>query len=223
MPEYTELRRRMVNNQLRTFDVTDHRVQDAMLTVARERFVPKTQIPIAYSDEDIPIVTNEIGRPVRTMTPPATFARLLQLARILEDDVVLLIGAGLGYGAAVLGQLAGSVIALESDQRLADEASANLEAADVTNAVVVVGPLPEGYASEAPYDQILIDGAVLTRPDTLLGQLKVGGRLTTVEGEGLAGRAKLYTRGDNGISVRGAFNAAAQVLPGFVPQPTFQF
>lgn len=223
MGESAQLRLRMVNNQLRTFDVTDHRVQDAVLAVERERFVPPDQVAIAYSDEAIPIAFDPIGRPTRTMTRPAVLARLLQLAQIKEDDVVLLVGAGLGYTAAVIGQLAGSVIALECDPALAERATEALEAADVANAVVVVGPLPDGYPGEGPYDHILIDGAILTEPAVLLQQLKAGGRLVTVEGEGLAGRAKLYTRGESGIASRYAFNAAADTLPGFVPKPTFVF
>lgn len=223
MGDSAEMRLRMVNNQLRTFDVTDHRIQDAMLAVERERFVPAEQKAIAYSDEAIPIAFDAIGRPTRTMTRPALLGRLLQLAHVREDDVVLLVGAGLGYTAAVLGLLASSVIALECDPELAEGATAALEAAGVANAVVVVGPLPEGYPSEAPYDLIVVDGAVLERPRTLLGQLKVGGRLVTVEGSGLAGRAKLYTCTESGVSARYAFNAAADPLPGFVPEPTFEF
>ncbi|MCF3935086.1 protein-L-isoaspartate O-methyltransferase [Acuticoccus sp. M5D2P5] len=217
------LRTRMVNNQLRTFDVTDHRVQDAMLAVERERFAPVEERAIAYSDEAIPIVRDEIGRPTRTMTRPAILGRLIQLAQVGEEDVVLLVGAGLGYTAAVLGQIAGSVIALESDPDLAERATNALEEADVTNVAVVVGALPEGYASEAPYDVIFVDGAIQTEPAELLDQLKIGGRLVAIEGEGLAGRAKLYVKGSTSVSSRTAFNAAAGTLPGFTVEPSFVF
>ncbi|MEM0908607.1 MAG: protein-L-isoaspartate O-methyltransferase [Pseudomonadota bacterium] len=221
--EAAVLRMRMVNNQLRTFDVTDHRVQDAMLAVARERFVPSDQRVIAYSDEAIPLTRDAIGRPTRSMTRPAILARLLQLAQIGEDDVVLVVGAGLGYAAAVVGQLSGSVIALETDGDLADKAAETLEDDEATNVVVVTGPLENGYPSEAPYDVIFCDGAVLSAPHPLLAQLKDGGRLVTIEGEGLAGRAKIYTKDGDSISSRAVFNAAGAVLPGFTPKPEFMF
>lgn len=216
------LRTRMVNNQLRTFDVTDHRVQDAMLAVERERFVPEDQRPIAYSDEAIPIARDGIGRPTRTMTRPAVLGRMLQLAQPREDDVAMLVGAGLGYTAALLGILAGSVIALECNERLAESATAALEE-DVSNVVVVTGPLEAGYPSEAPFDIIFVDGAILLEPTTLLDQLKVGGRLVAVFGEGLAGRSQIFTKGEHGVSMRFAFNAAAGVLPGFRTEPSFVF
>jgi len=221
--EAAVLRTRMVNNQLRTFDVTDHRVQDAVLEVSRENYVPADQRTIAYSDEAIPIAWDSIGRPTRTMTRPAVLGRLLQQAQIGEDDVVLLVGAGRGYTAAVIGCLAGSVIALESDADLAEAASRTLEDGEVTNVAVVIGPLTEGYATEAPFDVIFCDGAILTEPTALLGQLKDGGRLVAIEGEGLSGRAKIYTKAASGVSMRYAFNAAAGLLPGFAPHPDFVF
>jgi len=216
-------RTRMVNNQLRTFDVTDHRVQDAMLTVPRERFVPPDQRPLAYSDEAIPIKRDAIGRPVRTMTTPAVLGRLLQLARVQDEDVVLLVGAGLGYTAAVLGHLASSVIALESDPELAETAGETLEREDVANVVVVAGPLPDGYASEAPFDVIFVDGAIEVEPDKLLTQLRDGGRLTAIMGQSLAGRAVIHDKTGGHVSTRYAFNAAAGLLPGFRKEPEFQF
>ncbi|UOM35206.1 protein-L-isoaspartate O-methyltransferase [Acuticoccus sp. I52.16.1] len=222
MGDEAVLRTRMVNNQLRTFDVTDHRVQDAVLSVPREQFVPADQRAIAYSDEALPILRDSIGRPVRTMTRPAILGRLIQLAQPKEDDVVLLVGAGLGYTAAVLGQLAGSVIALECEDSLADKASADLEE-DVSNVVVVSGPLEAGWPKEAPYDVIFVDGAILVEPTALTEQLKVGGRLVAVYGEGLSGRAQIFTKGEHGVSMRFAFNAAATVLPGFKSEPSFVF
>lgn len=221
--EAAVLRTRMVNNQLRTFDVTDYRVQDAMHDVPRETYVPQDQRAIAYSDEAIVIARDAIGRPSRTMTRPAVLGRMLQLAQIGPDDVVLLVGAGLGYTAAVIGQLAGSVIALECDEALARQATANLEANEVANAVVVTGPLPEGYPSEAPYDVVLCDGAIEVAPERLVAQLKDGGRLVAIEGQSLAGRARLYVKGPHGTSTRYGFNAAATALPGFTPAPAFVF
>lgn len=224
MADEQVFRLRMVNNQLRTFDVTDHRVQDAMLEVARERFVPDEAKVIAYSDEALAIVRDAHGQPVRTMTRPAVLGRLLQLAQVGPEDVVLLVGAGLGYSAAVLGQLAGSVIALESDPELAASATERLEREDVANVAVVTGPLPEGYPSEAPFDVIFVDGTMETEPKALLTQLRPnGGRLVGILGRGLAGRAVLYERQESGVSLRYDFNAAAGLLPGFEKQAAFEF
>ncbi|GAB5377041.1 MAG: protein-L-isoaspartate O-methyltransferase [Acuticoccus sp.] len=221
--EAAVLRTRMVNNQLRTFDVTDYRVQDAFLDVPREAYVPADQRAIAYSDEAIVIARDAAGQPARTMTRPAVLGRLLQLAQIGPDDVVLLVGAGSGYTAAVLGQLAGSVIALECDEALSGAATERLEANEVTNAVGVTGPLDAGYPSEAPYDVIFCDGAIETEPTQLIAQLKDGGRLVAIEGLGLSGRAKVYVKGEHGTSTRALFNAAASPLPGFTPEPAFEF
>jgi len=223
MADEQVLRLRMVNNQLRTFDVTDHRVQDAVLDVARERYVPDELRFIAYSDEALPLVRDTVGRPLRTMTRPAVLGRLLQLAQVGPDDVVLLVGAGLGYSAAVLGQLASSVIALEVDPDLAAAATSRLERDDVANVVVVTGPLAEGYPSEAPFDVVFVDGAVEEEPEALIAQLRPGGRLTAIEGRSLVGRAVLYERDDSGVSKRYDFNAAADVLPGFEKRTEFEF
>lgn len=216
-------RMRMVNNQLRTFDVTDRRVQDAMLAVDRARFVPRDQRGLAYSDVPIALQRDPLDRATRTMTRPAILGRLLQLAHPVEEDVVLVVGAGLGYSAAVLGLLAGSVIALECDGELAGGATEALEASDVANASVVVGPLPDGWPSEAPYDLVFVDGAIQVEPTALLAQLKEGGRLVAIHGEGLAGRARLWIRGAAGASVRDDFNAAADTLPGFAREASFVF
>ncbi|MEM8664388.1 MAG: protein-L-isoaspartate O-methyltransferase, partial [Pseudomonadota bacterium] len=188
-----------------------------------ERYVPTQHRGIAYSDEALVIASDEAGRPLRAMTRPAILGRLLQLAQIKDDDVVLLVGAGLGYTAAILGELASSVIALECDDTLANAAQDNLEAGGVDNAVVVTGTLEEGYAKEAPYDQIFVDGAAQIAPAALEEQLKVGGRMVAVHGKGLAGRARLTTRGEHGFASRDAFNASLDTLPGFVPAPTFVF
>lgn len=217
------LRLRMVNNQLRTFDVTDHRVQDAMAAVERERFVPEAARAIAYSDEAIPIKFDEVGLPVRVMTTPAVLGRLIQLAQPRSGERVLVVGAGLGYCAAVLALLAAEVVALEVDRDLSARARAALRAARAGNVEVVQGELPRGWPARAPYDVVFVDGAVLVEPGALEAQLSEGGRMVLVEGEGLAGRARISLKGPHGLSSRYAINAAAGVLPGFRPEPTFVF
>ncbi len=219
MPDFATLRSRMVNNQLRTFDVTDLRIQRAFGAVPREAFVPAARRPFAYSDETIRIT--EDG--ARAMMPPANLARMIQALELTEDDVALVVGAGSGYSAAILADLVSSVIALECDEALAERASATIEGLGVTNVAVVTGPLAEGYPSDAPYDVVLVDGAVEVPLDTLCGQLKDGGRLIAVEGRGLAGRARLFVRSGETVSGWPQFNAAAPVLPGFEKPAAFVF
>lgn len=223
MGDHAALRARMVNNQVRTFDVTDHRVQNAFLRIPRQRFVPAPLRPLAYSDETLLVAEGRNGGPARKMMQPAVLARLIQLADVREDDVALVVGALTGYSTAIMADLAVSVLGLECDDELAGKASANLEALDVENAAVVPGPLPDGYPKEAPFDVILVDGAVEDGLDKLFGQLKDGGRLVVVEGLGLAGRARRYTRSGDVVSGWTEFNAAAPLLPGFQKARTFVF
>lgn len=222
-PDYEALRAKMVDGQVRTTDVTNLAIVSAMLSVPREEFVPSPRRPLAYIDEDLMVAPAAGGRPARWLMEPSPFAKLLQLARIAPDSVVLDVGCATGYSAAVLSRIAQSVIALEEDEALAGEATSRLARLGYDNAVVVTGPLAAGYPEEAPYDVILLEGAVETIPEALFGQLKDGGRLVAAEGSGNAAVAKVWVRdGDTVSAVRG-FNAAVKPLPGFAKAPEFQF
>ncbi|WP_299813577.1 protein-L-isoaspartate O-methyltransferase [uncultured Roseibium sp.] len=220
MTDFSQSRRKMVDNQLRTNDVTDHRILDAMELIPRERFVPASKKVVAYIDEDLPIGSGETGR---VLMKPHIFGKLVQLAEIRENDVVLVVGAGTGYSAAVVSNLAASVVALEENADLARTATEVLVDLGIENAVVVEGPLVKGYASEGPYDVILVDGAVDVLPVALTDQLKPDGRLAVIEGRGGAGAAKLYQRSGNAVSSRFGFNAAVSPLPGFEKTKDFVF
>lgn len=219
MTDFEQSRLKMVDNQLRTNDVTDHRVLDAMGWVPREKFVPLSKQVIAYIDEDLPV--NVEGS--RFLMKPHIFGKLIQLAAIRSDNLVLIVGANSGYSAAVASRLADSVVAVEEDPALVASATETLVALGIENAAVIDGKLTDGCASEGPYDVILIDGAVDEVPEKLLAQLKNGGRLVAIEGTGGAGVAKLYTKSDATISGRFAFNASAMRLPGFEPVEEFVF
>ncbi|POF29351.1 protein-L-isoaspartate O-methyltransferase family protein [Roseibium marinum] len=220
MTDFNQSRRKMVDNQLRTNDVTDHRILDAMELIPRERFVPASKKVVAYIDEDLPVGSAETGR---MLMKPHIFGKLVQLAEIREDDVVLVVGAGTGYSAAVVSKLAASVVALEENADLAKTATDVLVDLGIENAVVVEGPLVKGYASEGPYDVILVDGAVEVLPADLTDQLKPDGRLTVIEGRGGAGAAKLYQKSANAVSGRFGFNASVSLLPGFGKADDFVF
>ncbi|WP_026088119.1 protein-L-isoaspartate O-methyltransferase family protein [Bartonella rattaustraliani] len=221
--DFAELRRKMVDNQIRTVDVTDLSVLKAFLTVPREDFVPEDMRALSYLDTDIVTCTAQNGVPARYLMEPAPLAKLLQLAAIKSSDIVLDIGANSGYCAALLSKLSESVIALESDEVLLERAVEALERNQCDNVVVVHGSLEQGYAVEGPYDVIFIEGSVDFVPKDIFEQMKDDGRLVVVEGHGNAGVARIYVKEDGIVSARCAFNLAVKCLPGFLRTPDFIF
>ncbi|MFG1417143.1 protein-L-isoaspartate O-methyltransferase [Xanthobacter sp. V0B-10] len=223
MIDFVELRRGMVDGQVRTNDVTDHRIVGAMLDIPREKFVPPALKSLAYIDDDLEIRPASGSAPARYLLEPMILARLVQLADVDEKDHVLDVGAGTGYGAALLSRLAQQVVALEEDAELAAAADKTLSDLGVGNVAVMQGPLAAGWPAEADYDLIVIEGAVEVIPDRLFAQLKEGGRLVAVIGEGGAGRATIFTKIAGHPSERVAFNAAVPLLHGFKAAPRFVF
>jgi len=217
MADFSGLRTKMVDGQVRTTDVTSLPLLDALLSVPREEFVPAARKSLAYIDEDLEIA------PGRYLMEPSPFARIVQLADIQPGDFVLDVGAGTGYSAAVLSKLAGSVVALEQDPTLAAKAQSVLSALGYDTVAVVEGPLSAGYPAQAPYDVILLEGAVESIPTALFDQLKDGGRLLAVEGHGNSAEVRVYVKQGSSVSARRAFNAAVKPLPGFNSLPTFEF
>lgn len=213
----------MVDCQLRTTDVTNASILDAMGAVPRERFVGEERRAIAYIDEDVRVAPARGGAGPRYLMEPSPLAKLLQLAEIKATDRVLDVGCATGYSAAVLSKLATSVVALESDAELAAAAQTSLAALACDNVTVVAGPLHQGHAAGAPYDVILIGGSVERVPDALVDQLAEAGRLVVVEGTGNAGMARVYLRSDGLVTGRNAFNAAIKSLPGFELTRAFEF
>lgn len=202
MTDFDRARKLMVDNQLRTSGITDHRVLSAMGNVARERFVPEVRRPLAYIDEAIGVGAG------RKLAAPAPFAKVVQLAEIQTGDHVLDLGCGTGYSAAVLGQLAGSVVAVETDASLAASARSSLGGANVT---VVEGALETAGKSHGPYDVIVLEGAVAEVPEALFNQLKPDGRLVAlIAPPGRPAVAHLFAHSGKGIASRAAFDA---ILP----------
>jgi len=215
--DFAELRARMVDGQLRTTDVTNPAILEAMGALQRELFVDERRRPLAYLDEDLLIA------PGRYLMEPSPLAKLLQLAEIASTDRVLDVGTGTGYSAAVLSRLAASVVALESDDSLAGRARDALSRTGAANVEVVTGGLASGHLAGAPYDVIVLEGAIEMLPDALTAQLRDAGRLVAVEGRGNAGIAKVYLNSGGLITGRRAFNAALKPLPGFERTPAFEF
>jgi len=210
-------RRLMVEGQVRTADVTDPALLDAMQALPRERFVPPRLAEVAYLDADIAIAKG------RALLKPMVLAKLIQAARPMPGDHVLDVACGTGYSAAVLARLAGSVVALEEDAELARQAKEALAAVGAVKIEVAVGPLTAGWTAAAPYDVILVDGATEIVPEALGRQLKPDGRLVCVYGRAPAGKGTIFRRSEGRLVGRPVFDAAAPVLPGFVAPPGFVF
>lgn len=223
MIDFATARRNMVDNQIRPNRVTSPALLQALLEVPRELFVPEAERAIAYVDEDIPLPSSA-GTGPRWLMEPMVFARLLQAAEIEKSEVVLHIGCGSGYGAAVLSRLATTVVAVESDPALSATATAMLKQLHADNVALIAGDLKKGCPAQAPYGVIVFDGAISRIDDQIAAQLAEGGRLVAVlrDGPGM-GKAILALRRDGKLSHRVLFDAATPYLSGFVPEPSFVF
>lgn len=209
------MRHAMVASQLRTNSVSDVRVVEAMARLPRESFVPEEHRAIAYRDTLLPL-----GGGRRQNSPLAT-GRLLTEAQIRATDHVLLVGAAGGYAAAVLAEMAASVVALDEDAALLTIARAALS--DAGNVTLVEGPLAAGWVAAGPYDVIVIDGAVEHVSDALVAQLKDGGRIATgVEDRGIT-RLATGRKTAGGFGLNEFADIECAVLPGFAKPRTFQF
>ena len=218
MMDHAAARRNMVTGQIMTNRVTDERLIEAMADIPRERFVPHARRGVAYVDEDVEIA------PGRYLMEPMVLARLVQEAGITADDVVLDVGCGTGYATAVMARLAATVIALDVDEALAAEAERALSAVGADNAIVVSGPLAEGHARQAPYDVILMGGAVDHLPQALADQLAEAGRVVGVLREpGTMGQATLWARHRGVLSSRRLFEVSLPALPGIARPARFEF
>ena len=218
MVDYAASRFNMVESQLRTNKILDHAILEAFETLPRERFVPAALRSIAYVDEDIEIA------PGRYLMEPMVLGRLLQAAAPQAHETALDVGCGTGYATMMLGRLAATVVGLESHPELVGEARRILTELEADNTAIVKGPLTEGYAKQAPYNVILLNGAVAEVPYAIREQLADGGRLVAVirDSAGI-GRATLMQRTGDVVSGRVLFDAAVPQLPGFERAPAFVF
>lgn len=217
-PDFSDARKKMVDGQVRPNKVNDPNILAAMRSLPRERFVPASLAARAYADEPVPLGNG------RVMAEPRAIAKLVQLAAPEAGSRVLVVGAGTGYGAALLAACGARVIALEADAALlaiARTALAGLK----PEIAIVEGPLTAGWPAGAPYDIILIEGAIRDVPAAIASQLKPGaGRLVTVRaGRGLASQATVAEMTSGGLNTRAMFDCAMPPLPAFLPEPGFVF
>jgi protein-L-isoaspartate(D-aspartate) O-methyltransferase len=220
MTDFAALRQRLVENQIRPSEVTDRELVKAILAVPRELFVEPAERPFAYSDRELRISS---AAPDRRMIDPVQLARLIQALPLDAAAKVMVIGCGSGYSAALLSRLAARVVAVEENPALAAAARENLPAVGAQNVLVVESRLTEGFPPEAPYDAILIDGAVEVVPDALIRQLRPEGALAVIEREERISRAMLYERIGDGATRWPQFEAWATALPGFERPREFVF
>lgn len=212
--DFRAMRRAMVESQLRATNVNDPAVLAAMAEVPRERFVPEERRATAYIDRPIPLT------PGRALAPPAALGLMLVRLAPVPNDRALIIGAGPGYSAAVLNRLVRQLVAVEEDAGLADVARERLAGSEVA---LIEGPLTAGAPDNAPFDCILIDGAVEEVPDAIVDQLAPNGRLACALLKDGVTRIALGRRHGGAFGLSTFVDGEVPMLPGFERPRGFRF
>lgn len=208
----------MVDSQLRTNRIEDPAVLAAMANIPRELFLPKALHGVAYADEDLPLSDGQF------LIEPLALARLLQAATIKPDDVVLVVGCGTGYVAAVASRLAATVITMLTDKAMVGSIQPVLDRLEADNVVTAVEPNPmAGDPGQAPFDIILVVGAIPEIPKTLVDQLGEHGRLVAIVGDGHVGKGVMATKIDDVTAERILFDASIPALAGVERTQEFAF
>lgn len=208
----------MIEQQIRPWDVLDPSVLSLLAVVKREDFVPAAYRSMAFFDTEVPLPNGQV------MLAPKIEARLLQELEVRKHERVLEVGAGSGHMAALLAHKARQVVTMEIDPVLARLASDNLKNASVTNVSVVEGDGSKRLPTAGPFDVIVLSGSVASVPQSLLNELKVGGRLAAIVGHEPVMNAVLVTRvGENEFKSVNLFDTVAQRLTGFDEPSRFHF
>ncbi len=186
-------RANMIAQQIRPWDVLSQDVLDLLQVLHREDFVPAEYRALAFVDTEIPLVVDgeETGE---TMLPPKFEARILQEVAPQPEETILEIGAGSGYMAALLANLAGRVVTVEIDPRLKAFAERNLRRAGIDNVRVELGNGATGWPSAGEVDVVVVSGSLPFLPDALKRQVRIGGRIAAVVGEAPAMTAEICHR-----------------------------
>lgn len=215
---FEQARFNMVEQQIRTWNVLDTAILQALSQLPRERFVPAAYQSLAYTDTEIPLGHGQI------MLPPRVDARLAHDLGLSGSETVLEIGTGLGYLSALLAQRSQRVISLEMVPELAAQARANLAAAGIGNVEVRIGNGATDAPAEGPFDAIVLGGSVSEIPQALLTQLKGGGKLLAIVGEEPVMQATLVTRASpQQWASRVLWDTVAPPLLGFAQPSRFKF
>ena len=216
---FVTLRKAMVDSQIRPNKVIDDQVIEAFSTIPRELFVNRHMQEMAYIDEDIHLSGG------RFIIEAMVMARMVQALKLTPSDNVMCIGAGNGYGAAILSFLAASVIAVETRIQMVEKAQQIVAGLDIGNVAVVKSRLQDGYPSEAPYQGIIIEGGVEYVPQALFDQLSDDGHLVCVlRPRGLdVGEAMIWHKRSDHVTPKTLFTAQVPVLDEFKLKPKFAF
>ena len=218
MLNYAAARKHMVDSQVRPNDVTDLRLQIALETVPRELFLPSSLRDQAYVERELAYA------PGRRMLTARDFSKLAAAAEIGATDHVLDIACGSGYSTAILAAMAAKVTGVEPDEALRNEARERLASLGIANAEVVPGAPADGAAAQGPFDVIFVGAAIARDPETLLRQLRDGGRLVAIKRDAGVSRGVVYTLTGGAAGSRAAFDAVASVvLAGFEAPAGFAF
>ena len=209
MPDYAQRRTFMVDTQVRPSDVTKFPIIDAMLSIPREVYTPRDKREAAYVGENIEFA------PGRVMLEPRTLAKMLDALAITRGELVLDIGVGYGYSAAVIASMAEAVVAVEDDADRVSEAQGALSDNGADGVIMQEGALNAGAPEHGPYDVIVIEGGIAQLPAAIADQLKEGGRIAALFMEGELGTVRIGHKRHGEITWRFSFNAAAPVLPGY--------
>lgn len=216
--DFQQARFNMVEQQIRTWEVLDQAVLDALFEVPREQFVPDAYRQLAFSDTRIPLGMGQ------SMMTPKVEARMLQALNPGSRDRVLEIGTGSGYVTALLAHFAGSVVSVELYSMFTESAAGRLRARDIGNVALITADGLGGYPAQGPYDVIAVTGSFATRQPALEAQLAVGGRLFMVVGAGFAMEALLITRqSTEAYAVESLFETELEPLVGAETPPQFAF
>lgn len=218
--EFEQARQCMIESQIHPMGVVSEAVLEAFSLVPREEFVPEETRGVCYCDEDIEIA------PGRYLMEPSVLARIIQAVNPQEEEAVLTIGSGIGYHAAILSHLVSTVVALEENELLFAQAQGSWDKLGYCNIAAIKGPPARGVPETAPYDCIIINGAVSHIPDEIKEQLAIGGRLTAVvktPGQKM-GQAVLIEHVKEGLFAESVlFDAGTPYLHGFEPKKEFVF
>lgn len=219
MKQYKKARTSMVQSQIQPNDVYDEDVLEAFEATPRERFVPEHLKDVAYIDEDISYAGHHF------LLEPITHARIIQAAKSDDINLALVVGCGMGYGVAILSRFVSTVIGIDEDLDMIEKGSQVLNDLELSNTALFKGDLKQGYAVEAPYQLIILEGSVAQVPDVLLEQLSDNGKLFAIErgGDLQQGQAVCYLRQGNAFIRQYLFDANSPFVKGYEPKAQFQF
>lgn len=222
MFDYAKARTNMVDGQIHTAGVVNPLLLQAFENVPRETFVPENRKTVSYFDEDLPLGQG------RYLMEPITYGRLLQAADLKADDVVLDIGCASGYSSTILALLTSTVVAQDEDEALLNQCRTLCSAEETCNVIPFQGAHNKGCVENAPYNLIIINGAVAEIPAGIVSQLAPDGRLLTIlrKDPQYMGQAVIVQRNseqDDSFSSYPLFDAATPYLKGFEPKPGFSF